>query len=30
MVGEIDIDTVARAYARWAPIYDFEIGRAHV
>ena len=26
MVGEIDIDTVARAYARWAPIYDFVFG----
>src|SRR6188474_1059185 len=26
MVGEIDIDTVARAYARWAPVYDFVFG----
>ena len=26
MVGEIDIDTVAKAYARWAPIYDFVFG----
>lgn len=25
-MGEIDIDTVARAYARWAPIYDFVFG----
>src|ERR1043166_6853643 len=26
MAGEIDINTVARAYARWAPIYDFVFG----
>src|SRR5262245_18244139 len=26
MAGEIDIDTVARAYARWAPVYDFVFG----
>ena len=23
MAGEIDINTVAKAYARWAPVYDF-------
>src|SRR5260221_144551 len=26
MAGEIDIDTVAKAYARWAPGYDFVFG----
>src|SRR6266581_8382043 len=26
MAGEIDINTVAKAYARWAPIYDFVFG----
>jgi len=26
MAGEIDIDTVAKAYARWAPVYDFVFG----
>jgi phosphatidylethanolamine/phosphatidyl-N-methylethanolamine N-methyltransferase len=26
MAGEIDIDTVARAYARWAPVYDLVFG----
>jgi phosphatidylethanolamine/phosphatidyl-N-methylethanolamine N-methyltransferase len=26
MPGEIDIDTVAKAYARWAPVYDFVFG----
>src|SRR5262249_39006306 len=26
MAGEIDIGTVAKAYARWAPIYDFVFG----
>jgi phosphatidylethanolamine/phosphatidyl-N-methylethanolamine N-methyltransferase len=26
MAGELDKDTVARAYARWAPIYDFVFG----
>src|SRR6266508_2410653 len=26
MAGEIDIDTVAKAYARWAPVYDVGIG----
>jgi phosphatidylethanolamine/phosphatidyl-N-methylethanolamine N-methyltransferase len=26
MAGEIDISTVAKAYARWAPIYDFVFG----
>src|SRR5437763_14359081 len=26
MAGEIDIDTVAKAYARWAPVYEFVFG----
>jgi hypothetical protein len=26
MANEIDIGTVAKAYARWAPIYDFVFG----
>jgi phosphatidylethanolamine/phosphatidyl-N-methylethanolamine N-methyltransferase len=26
MAGEIDIGTVARAYARWAPVYDLVFG----
>src|SRR6266566_2943293 len=26
MAGEINIDTVAKAYARWAPVYDFVFG----
>src|SRR6266849_2125918 len=26
MAGEIDISSVARAYARWAPVYDFVFG----
>ena len=26
MAGEIDIGTVAKAYARWAPVYDFVFG----
>jgi phosphatidylethanolamine/phosphatidyl-N-methylethanolamine N-methyltransferase len=26
MAGDIDIDTVAKAYARWAPVYDFVFG----
>jgi phosphatidylethanolamine/phosphatidyl-N-methylethanolamine N-methyltransferase len=26
MVGEIDIGTVAKAYARWAPVYDLVFG----
>jgi phosphatidylethanolamine/phosphatidyl-N-methylethanolamine N-methyltransferase len=26
MAGEIDIDTVAKAYARWAPVYDLVFG----
>src|ERR1700704_573370 len=26
MVGEIDIGTVAKAYARWAPVYDIVFG----
>ena len=26
MAGEIDIHTVARAYARWAPVYDLVFG----
>jgi phosphatidylethanolamine/phosphatidyl-N-methylethanolamine N-methyltransferase len=26
MAGEIDISTVARAYARWAPVYDLVFG----
>jgi phosphatidylethanolamine/phosphatidyl-N-methylethanolamine N-methyltransferase len=26
MTGEIDIGTVAKAYARWAPVYDFAFG----
>jgi phosphatidylethanolamine/phosphatidyl-N-methylethanolamine N-methyltransferase len=26
MTGEIDIDTVAKAYARWAPVYDLVFG----
>src|SRR6266853_712307 len=26
MAGEIDISTVAKAYARWAPIYDLVFG----
>jgi phosphatidylethanolamine/phosphatidyl-N-methylethanolamine N-methyltransferase len=26
MPGEIDIGTVAKAYARWAPVYDFVFG----
>ena len=26
MAGEIDNHTVAKAYARWAPIYDFVFG----
>src|SRR2546425_581095 len=26
MAGEIDINTVAKAYARWAPIYDVVFG----
>jgi phosphatidylethanolamine/phosphatidyl-N-methylethanolamine N-methyltransferase len=26
MVGEIDKDTVAKAYARWAPVYDLVFG----
>jgi phosphatidylethanolamine/phosphatidyl-N-methylethanolamine N-methyltransferase len=26
MTGEIDIGTVAKAYARWAPVYDFVFG----
>ncbi|MGA8649706.1 MAG: class I SAM-dependent methyltransferase [Xanthobacteraceae bacterium] len=26
MAGELDNDAVARAYARWAPIYDFVFG----
>src|SRR5437763_4842055 len=27
MAGEIDIGTVAKAYARWAPIYDLVFGK---
>ena len=27
MAGEIDNATVAKAYARWAPIYDFVFGK---
>src|SRR5207342_659812 len=27
MAGEIDINTVARAYARWAPVYDLVFGQ---
>ncbi len=26
MVGEIDRDTIAKAYARWAPVYDLVFG----
>src|SRR5437660_3016637 len=26
MAGEIDINTVAKAYARWAPVYDVVFG----
>jgi phosphatidylethanolamine/phosphatidyl-N-methylethanolamine N-methyltransferase len=26
MAGDIDIDTIAKAYARWAPVYDFVFG----
>ena len=26
MAGEIDINTVAKAYSRWAPVYDFVFG----
>ena len=26
MAGKIDINTVAKAYARWAPVYDFVFG----
>src|SRR5258707_5836960 len=26
MAGEIDINTVAKAYARWAPVYDLVWG----
>src|SRR5438067_5609164 len=26
MAGEIDISTVAKAYARWAPVYDLVFG----
>src|SRR5437763_17109204 len=26
MAGEIDIGTVAKAYARWAPVYDLVFG----
>src|SRR5215471_7247219 len=26
MAGEIDISSVAKAYARWAPVYDFVFG----
>src|SRR5258707_15604776 len=26
MAGEIDINTVAKAYARWAPVYDLVFG----
>ncbi|MGN6451934.1 MAG: SAM-dependent methyltransferase, partial [Steroidobacteraceae bacterium] len=26
MAGEIDIQTVAKAYARWAPVYDLVFG----
>jgi phosphatidylethanolamine/phosphatidyl-N-methylethanolamine N-methyltransferase len=26
MAGELDKDTIARAYARWAPIYDLVFG----
>src|SRR5258708_25296122 len=26
MAGEIDINTVAKGYARWAPVYDFVFG----
>src|ERR1044071_3033003 len=26
MAVEIDINTVAKAYARWAPVYDFVFG----
>src|SRR5438105_2655880 len=26
MAGEIDINTIAKAYARWAPVYDFVFG----
>jgi phosphatidylethanolamine/phosphatidyl-N-methylethanolamine N-methyltransferase len=26
MAGEIDIDTIAKAYARWAPVYDLVFG----
>src|SRR6266704_1298774 len=26
MAGEIAINTVAKAYARWAPVYDFVFG----
>src|SRR5260370_39146461 len=26
MAGEIDSNTVAKAYARWAPVYDFVFG----
>jgi len=27
MAGEIDIQTVAKAYARWAPVYDLVFGK---
>src|SRR3954463_1276636 len=27
MAGELDKDTIARAYARWAPLYDFVFGK---
>ena len=27
MVGEIDNSTVAKAYARWAPVYDVVFGK---
>ena len=27
MAGEIDINTVAKAYARWAPVYDLVFGK---
>src|SRR5205814_4669195 len=26
MVGELDQDTIAKAYARWAPVYDLVFG----
>ena len=26
MAGELDQDTIAKAYARWAPVYDLVFG----